>query len=379
MSENDKLTNIIENQDIKVSVIIPIYNAYDYLRPAMESVLDQTLREIEVICVDDGSTDHSLDILKEYQKLDARVRIVTEMNAGPALARNAGFKRARGEYVIFLDADDFFEPTLLEKMYELSVRENLDVAIARYDIYNSKKAVFQENRESEHIKIYANGTVTTSKNEHPDTILQSTTGSAWNKMLRRTFIIEKNIHFLADVMMFEDVFFTVSALAFAERVSLVPEMLVHHRTYNEQSRAKRFRTYYKQVPEVYLKIKEFLMKGGMYEPLSKGFLNLTAGRCYAIFGLLRGDEKTTFWNMLHDSYNESLGWQSHPAEDFESAAVCEFAANVELYNYAQYCRRCNRGLSLDNSKIDHTLKQNKQRKQITAFFKSIFGKKEKGV
>jgi hypothetical protein len=117
----------------------------------------------------------------------------------------------------------------------------------------------------------------------------------------------------------------------------------------------------------------------MYEPLSKGFLNLTAGRCYAIFGLLRGDEKTTFWNMLHDSYNESLGWQSHPAEDFESAAVCEFAANVELYNYAQYCRRCNRGLSLDNSKIDHTLKQNKQRKQITAFFKSIFGKKEKGV
>ena len=229
MSEKDKLTNTIENQDIKVSVIIPIYNAYDYLRPAMESVLDQTLREIEVICVDDGSTDHSLDILKEYQKLDARVRIVTETNAGPALARNAGFKRARGEFVIFLDADDFFEPTLLEKMYELSVKEGLDVAIARYDIYNSKKAVFQENRESEHIRIYENGAKTTSKNEHPDTILQSTTGSAWNKMLRRTFIIEKNIHFLVDVMMFEDVFFTVSALAFAERVGLVPEVLVHHR------------------------------------------------------------------------------------------------------------------------------------------------------
>ena len=379
MSEKDKLTNTIENQDIKVSVIIPIYNAYDYLRPAMESVLDQTLREIEVICVDDGSTDHSLDILKEYQKLDARVRIVTETNAGPALARNAGFKRARGEFVIFLDADDFFEPTLLEKMYELSVREGLDVAIARYDIYNSKKAVFQENRESEHIRIYENGAKTTSKNEHPDTILQSTTGSAWNKMLRRTFIIEKNIHFLVDVMMFEDVFFTVSALAFAERVGLVPEVLVHHRVYNEQSRAKHFRSYYKQVPEVYLKIKEFLMKGGMYEPLSKGFLNLTAGRCYAILALLRGDEKAAFWNMLHEGYNESLGWQSHPAEDFESAAVCDFAANVELYNYDQYHRRCDRGLSLDNSKIDQTLKQNKQRKQFTAFFKSIFGKKEKGI
>ena len=110
----------MENCGIKISVIIPIYNAGAYLRPALDSVIDQTLREIEIICVDDGSTDNSLEIIKEYQKVDERIRIVAENNAGPALARNNGMRRARGEYIAFLDADDIFEPTLLEDLYTLA-------------------------------------------------------------------------------------------------------------------------------------------------------------------------------------------------------------------------------------------------------------------
>ena len=104
--------------DIKVSVIVPIYNAEAFLRPAMDSILDQKLREIEVICVDDGSTDGSLKIIKEYQKQDSRIRIATQSNAGPGMARNNGLRRARGEYVIFLDADDFFKLEFLSEMYE---------------------------------------------------------------------------------------------------------------------------------------------------------------------------------------------------------------------------------------------------------------------
>ena len=102
------------NVEIKVSVIVPIYNAGDYLRPALDSILTGTLENIEIICVDDGSTDSSLDIVKEYLEKDSRVRIITETNAGPGHARNNGLKRARGEYVAFLDADDFLEPTFLD-------------------------------------------------------------------------------------------------------------------------------------------------------------------------------------------------------------------------------------------------------------------------
>ena len=112
----------VEEKEIKVSVIIPIYNACRYIRPALDSVISQTLQEIEIICVDDGSTDTSLDMLKIYQKQDSRIRIITKTNGGPALARNNGLARARGEYVAFLDADDFCEIDMLEKLYNRAYR-----------------------------------------------------------------------------------------------------------------------------------------------------------------------------------------------------------------------------------------------------------------
>lgn len=364
--------------DIKISVIVPIYNACKHLRPALDSILAQTLREIEIICVDDGSTDTSLDMLKIYQKMDNRIRIVTETNAGPGHARNNGLKRARGKYVAFLDADDFFEPEMLEKLYDHAEENDLDIAIARYDIYDNKKGKFVANIESEHGKIFEGGSVT-SKNEYPDYILQSTTGAAWNKLFKKSFISEKSITFTTEAMIFEDVYFTVSALAFAERVARIPDILVHHRIYSQQSRVRSFRKYYIQVPGVFLKIKEFLMKGGMYQPLAKGFLNLSCSRCYHTYNLLKSDDRELFWNMLHDGMNEMLGWEEHEAEDFENKEVCEFSANVEMYTYEQYKRRLAMGRKLDKEKLSETLKQNKRRKRIKAFFAKLFGKKKKPV
>lgn len=364
--------------DIKISVIVPIYNACKHLRPALDSILAQTLREIEIICVDDGSTDTSLDMLKIYQKMDNRIRIVTETNAGPGHARNNGLKRARGKYVAFLDADDFFEPEMLEKLYDHAEENDLDIAIARYDIYDNKKGKFVANIESEHGKIFEGGAIT-SKNEYPDYILQSTTGAAWNKLFKRSFISEKSITFTTEAMIFEDVYFTVSALAFAERVARIPDILVHHRIYSQQSRVRSFRKYYIQVPGVFLKIKEFLMKGGMYQPLAKGFLNLSCSRCYHTYNLLKSDDRELFWNMLHDGMNEMLGWEDHEAEDFENKEVCEFSANVEMYTYEQYKRRLAMGRKLDKEKLSETLKQNKRRKRIKAFFAKLFGKKKKPV
>ncbi len=375
LSEDEMLAESL-NAEVKVSVIVPIYNACKHLRPALESILDQTLREIEVICVDDGSTDTSLDMLKIYQKRDCRIRIITETNAGPGHARNNGLRRARGKYVAFLDADDFFEPTLLENLYTKAEENNLDIAIVRYDIYDNKKGKFVANIESEHAKIYEGGVVT-SKNEYPDYILESTTGAAWNKLFKKSFILEKGILFTTEALIFEDVYFTSSALAFAERVARIPDILVHHRIYSQQSRVRSFKKYYIQVPGVFLKLKEFLMKGGMYQPLAKGFLNLSCSRCYHTFNLLKSDAKELFWNMLHDGMNEMLGWGEHEAEDFEKKEVCEFSANVEMYTYEQYVRRLAMGRKLDKERLAETLKQNKRRKQIRTFFGKLFGKKKK--
>ena len=164
---------------IKVSVIIPIYNAREYVGLAIESAIDQTLREIEIICVDDGSTDHSLQVVKEYAAQDSRIRIVTENNAGVAIARNNGLRRARGEYIAFLDADDFMESPTLERLYNLAKEKNLDIAIAGYDLFQEKTCKFVKPIPSAHEEIFADGKVS-SKKEYPDYIFQSTDGNAWN-------------------------------------------------------------------------------------------------------------------------------------------------------------------------------------------------------
>ena len=367
----------MNNTDIKVSVIMPIYNAYDYLKPALESVLDQTLREIEIICIDDGSTDSSYELIKEYQKQDERVRIVTETNAGPALARNNGIKRARGEYIAFLDADDFFEPNLLELLYNAAEEKKLDIAVAEYDIYNSRKAVFEKAQPAEHEEILNQNEVT-SKNENPDHILLSVNGAAWNKLFRRTFVIEKQLTFLPDVKIYEDVYFVVTAMCLAERVGKVFETLVHHRIYTDQSRAKMFRKYYSQVPVAYLKIKEFMTHNGMYAPLSSSFLNLSASRCYKIYNLLGSDAKEHFWDMLHSEFAEQLGWQGRDTDDFEELDVCEFAANVLLYTYKQYKKRIAKGHYLNLDRLRVILKNAHTKKKIRAFFSFLrFRKKKK--
>ncbi len=363
------------NQDnIKVSVIMPIYNAYSYLRPAMDSVLDQTLTELEVICVDDGSTDRSLDILKEYQSRDSRVRILTENNAGPSWARNKGLARARGEYVIFLDADDFFEPGLLEGLYELAERDNLDIALCEYDLYNDRSATFEKKIRAEHEEIFVEGEVI-SKSTHPNQIFQSTTNYVWNKFFRRSFLIAKELSFHPVLRVFEDVYFVMTSLAMADRVGKTCDCLIHHRVYSEQSKNHFFRKYYHQVPELYYKIKEFLMHNGMYLPLSQSFLNLSASRCFKIYNLLWIDVKGDFWNNLHSAYAERLGWDKALGGEIESEDVREFVGNVLLYDHKQYFKRSQKGDKTAIEDVPGKLGFMKFRKRIADFFLGLFGKK----
>ncbi|MBE6645660.1 MAG: glycosyltransferase [Ruminococcaceae bacterium] len=360
--------------DIKVSVIMPIYNAASYLRPALDSALDQTLSEIEIICVDDGSTDNSLEIIKEYQERDGRVRIITETNAGIGLARNNGMRRARGEYIAFLDADDFAEPAFLETLYNIAIKDNLDIAIAGYDLYNSRKSRFEPVTEAENSNIFKQGKVT-SKNEYPDHILSSTTGAAWNKLFRRSFVEEKGLHFLQDVRIYEDVFFVTSAMSLAERVEKIDKVMIHHRIHSEQARVKFLNKYYHQIPFVYLKIKEFLVHNGMYAPLFRSYLNLSASRSNRIFNRLTGDEKKNFWNILHNEYAELLGWQGKDASDFDSDELCRFVVFVQLYNFDEYKRRLNRKGEL---RVVGNVKQNieiaKKKRRFRAFLSRIFKK-----
>lgn len=340
---------------------MPIYNAGDYLTRAIGDVLRQSLTELELICVNDGSTDNSLSIIKSFMKKDQRIKLINQQNAGTSVARNVGIEAAVGQYIIFLDADDFYEKDLLKLLYEAAEKDNLDVAVARFDIYNDNQNKYSLPMEEPHSGIFVDGSVS-SKNEYPDFILSSTTGYVWNKLFRTTFVKNMELAFDPELYVFEDVCFVCSALALAERVAKIDDVLIHHRVYSEQSRARLFRKYYSQVPVVYKKLKDFLMQRGLYIPLKKGYLNFSAGRCYRIYNLLWDDGKERLWNLLHEEYYAEFNWHQHEKTDFESLEVYEFVANVALYSYSEYLQRMEQGKNIDVEQLDKD-KMNKQIEQ----------------
>ena len=133
-----------------ISVIIPVYNTAPYLARCLDSVLNNTYRNLEVICVNDGSTDDSLDILREYEKLDSRIIVIDKENGGVSSARNAGLDRMTGEYMTFVDSDDYLHPQFFSLLYEALQRTGSDVAAANYrDVFDLQPAEMPEQSFSE--------------------------------------------------------------------------------------------------------------------------------------------------------------------------------------------------------------------------------------
>ena len=137
---------------IKVSVIIPVYNVEIYIEKCINSLINQTLKEIEFIFVNDGSPDNSVSIIKKYQKKDKRIKLLEKENGGQASARNLGMKHAKGEYIAFVDSDDYVKENMYELMYNRAKKDNLDIVMCEnYLVYNDrieeKKNSITENDE----------------------------------------------------------------------------------------------------------------------------------------------------------------------------------------------------------------------------------------
>lgn len=114
----------------KVSIIVPVYNVEKYLRKCIDSLVNQTLNDIEIICINDGSTDKSLKILKEYKNKDSRIILLNQENSGQSVARNRGIEIAKGEYLGFVDPDDWIDLDYYEKLYNAAIGTNADIATA---------------------------------------------------------------------------------------------------------------------------------------------------------------------------------------------------------------------------------------------------------
>ena len=360
---------------VLVSVIMPVYNAAPYLREALDGLLSQTLTELELICVDDGSTDGCLDILKEYRDADERVRIVTESNAGISRARNNGLRRARGKYVAFLDADDFCEVTWLEEVYRLAEEHAADITVAGYDLYRDRIRRFTPAIAPEGVSAWAPSCAVV-RSDLPEVLFQSADGYAWNKLFRREFLSDKGLEFPEDIHVFEDTYFVATALSMADRMCRTERVLLHHRVYHDQTRERLFGKSYLQIIDLFLRLREFLRARGMLLPLAGSYAMLSASRIYKVYNVLGADAKRIFWNRLHEAA-DALGWDETTPERLEDTDVAQFVANVEVYTYERYVPRLLRGVKLRIERLGRRRRATRRRRRVRSFLGRLLGREKK--
>lgn len=213
-----------------VSVIVPVYNQEQYLRACLDSIRGQTLVQIEIICVDDGSTDASLAILKDYEQRDTRVKVLHQKNLYAGVARQKGMENARGKYLAFLDSDDFFEAGMLEEMVQAAERNDADVVVCGSDCYKEEEGKFIAtpwNLRLDYVKSVNTDCFCPSE-VIPTKIFHFVNPAPWSKLYRADFIRKHNLYW-APLQHTNDILFVCSALAMARRLSVVNKVFVHYR------------------------------------------------------------------------------------------------------------------------------------------------------
>lgn len=196
----------------KVSVVVPIYNVEKYIKKCMDSLVNQTLQEIQIIFVNDGSTDESGNIAKEYaSKYPNKIIYLEKENGGLSDARNFGMRYAEGEYIAFLDSDDYVENTMYEEMYNKALQENSDYVECDF-LWEYPDKTKKDKRNS-----YNN------KKE----MLTNVRVVAWNKLIKREILEKNNISFPKGLR-YEDIEFTYKLIPYLNKVSYVDKEFVHY-------------------------------------------------------------------------------------------------------------------------------------------------------
>lgn len=258
----------------KVSIIIPVYNVEQFLPRCLDSVVGQTLKEIEIICVNDGSPDHSIDILQQYAACDDRILVISQENRGLGGARNRGFEAARGEYILYVDSDDWIDPDYCRALYDAARDADADIACAsmlkirssyskwtvRFDI----PATASDAREKFRI-------CHCPPNFH-----------VMNKLMRREMLIRLGLRF-GEQVCYEDVEYTMRVLGEGGVLVTVPG-IVYRYMVNATSITKSRQTPKKQLDK-YLAHKSFVSYMDAHRlPLGRKFRNITR-RMYGFMGI----------------------------------------------------------------------------------------------
>lgn len=307
----------------KVSVIIPVFNAGQYLQQCLDSVLSQTWRDIEVVCVDDGSSDESARILGECALGDERIRVLTQTNQGASAARNAGLDVVSGEYIVFLDADDFFEPTMIEEMYASCAAYDSDIGICKIRYLYVDKGTSVEADWSLRTDLLPD-VIPFNRTDMSANLFLSMTPSVWNKMFKRSFLLDHELRFAPELLRAEDVPFTYLALIHAQRMTAVDKPLVNYRSGIVTSLQATVHERPTEICRALVAVKARVTAEGLFSEVEHDFVNAAIDQCLYTLGTVRtASAFHELYDALTDTYLAELGIEGHTEEYFSDARYYE--------------------------------------------------------
>lgn len=294
----------------KVSVIIPVYNLERYLHRCLDSVTRQTLTDIEIICINDGSDDGSLAMLRAYEQADPRIRVIDKENGGQGLARNIGIDMARGEYLGFVDGDDWIEADMYEKMYHAAKKNNADLqlcTVTRLDT-DGKVLGIQCNYDRYIGNRFNNEAVVFTWNDIADVLFKLERFSV-NKIYKRTFIKNNNIRFSLH-RCYEDNIFHFRTLFEAERISIVRTPFYNYmfnRKGASSSKTKNVATLF----DVNLEIIEYMKAHKVKSELMQRFDNYRIRRYLSYYYISDKKNRESFFDRMKAEF-QTLAVDDNP-------------------------------------------------------------------
>lgn len=318
----------------KISVVMPLYNDEIYLARTLESVVSQTLREIEVIIVDDCSTDHSLDIVQEFMKWDDRIRLVKhEANRGGGAARNTGMALAAGKYLSFLDSDDYFYPTMLEDAYHRSEEMAADICVYNVKYAVGKTPVMNFNRE------YIPKQPVFSVQDIPMKVFEVFNAIPWNKLFRRDFVENTGIHW-SETFCSNDVFFVNAHLVLAERITALDKELVLYENRAVENSQSKYNWYFQDAMGTYIALRKTLIERGKFdEKIKKSFISRVNSALNWQFESIDIEEKKEeYFRWLIREGFEQLGLREAEYGDYligDSRTCNKYCSTKRMMSYAE--------------------------------------------
>ncbi len=289
----------------KLSVIIPIYNVEKYIPQCLDSILNQAFKDFEIICVNDGSSDNSLSVLQSYKEKDDRIIIIDKKNEGSGIARNAGLAIAKGDYIYFVDGDDWVEENVFDKIIAKADELNTDILIfgglSYYDGKGKKGGYSADKLPKKYLnKVFSAKDIKKDIFKFPST--------AWTKLYKRDFLIKNNIKF-QDIKVGQDQLPFFHSMIKAERIALLPENIYCYRKNRKGSamtvkKKKNFSPIY-----VFYGVEEMLKSENLLDEYKSVFVGKYFSKATSWLGKFQADLK-------HEYYIEYTKLLEHVKQEY---------------------------------------------------------------